>query len=182
MDIIILGLPRSGTSLVAKMLQNSGYDLTGPSETVDKYYPKELNKDGFFQRLDVHLLTIKYRLQNFDTFIGRDEYAIHHLKNIVDSFGKTTKKALKDPYLLFMMAPYMEMIKRNGYKKPIIVTIRRNIDDVIRSCNKFARRLEDNTDFEFLREIGPFYYNCADELCERYDIPIIRLEYEKLIK
>ena len=46
---VIIGFPRSGTSLCANILTHMGYDFIGNGTSIDPFFPKELNQDGYFQ-------------------------------------------------------------------------------------------------------------------------------------
>jgi hypothetical protein len=52
-NIVILGCPRSGTSLVAHLTKSAGYDADkGGTKTLMKPN-KDFNPDGYFERLDI---------------------------------------------------------------------------------------------------------------------------------
>jgi len=52
-NLIILGCPRSGTSLIANLLNNSGYDVDckGTKKLMKKN--ENYNPDGYFERIDI---------------------------------------------------------------------------------------------------------------------------------
>jgi len=52
-NIVILGCPRSGTSLTAQLVKTAGYDADGKgSKQLMKPNPK-FNPDGYFERIDI---------------------------------------------------------------------------------------------------------------------------------
>lgn len=58
-DVIILGMPRSGTSLVANILSDMGVDLYSGNKSINNMYLKKFNKNGYYQRNDIHLFIKK---------------------------------------------------------------------------------------------------------------------------
>ena len=53
--VAILGMPRSGTSLVSGLLKESGY-LPSPNNDVKLFGPSEMNPDGYFEDVQFTLL------------------------------------------------------------------------------------------------------------------------------
>lgn len=134
-DLIVIGMPRSGTSLLSNILTNMGCDFLCGNESINNMYPKRLNPQGYFQRKDIHSFIIESNAYNFDENMIIKKNIVNNYIKIIKNTKKPIKPyiAYKDPYLLYIL-PHIINI---SHKKPIIIIIIRNIDDVIKSCNNF---------------------------------------------
>lgn len=71
-NIVILGCPRSGTSLIAQLVKNVGYDADNYGTRELMKPNKDFNPDGYFERIDIvrtndtliHLIDKQYSFLN----------------------------------------------------------------------------------------------------------------------
>jgi len=162
-DVIILGMPRSGTSLVANILSDMGVDLYNGNESIDDMYLKKFNKNGYYQRKDIHLFIKKSNAYHFNEKLVKK-------KDVIDDFNlilKNTKKSnkpyigFKEPYLLYIL-PIIKI-------KPLIIIVIRNIKDVINSCNKFLNYKEILHPKVWINYYSYFMEQNFDYICINYD-------------
>lgn len=136
-DIYVLGFPRSGTSLMSHILTKMGCDFTHNNETIDDIYPTELNKNGYYQRKDLHLMLFNLGLNdfNFGKKIQKSTICTEFIK-ILQKIKSTSKLiAIKEPYLLHILPTILE------FSDPFIILMIRNPKDVIKSCNTFLETI-----------------------------------------
>jgi hypothetical protein len=169
MDLLVLGFPRSGTSLVAQILSNMGFNF---GSSIDHLYPKYLNPAGFYQRLDLHEFTMTAGCGNLNPTLKLPPEEINTTLSIInnniakeDGIG-----AVKDPYLLYIL-PYL--LKINPLVTIIIII--RNFDDVAQSGIKF-------------QEATGMTPCICREMCESYymyflslNVPFIPIIYEDMV-
>lgn len=63
--LYIVGMPRSGTSMMAKIITEMGGDFLHSADSVDPIYPKEFNSSGYFQRVDLFVTYDTFRSDKF---------------------------------------------------------------------------------------------------------------------
>ena len=95
---VVLGVPRSGTSICTRLLTKMGFEFKHSDCSIDNIFPLRFNPDGYFQRLDLFLLVCQAMKTNFDEFhipctFSQEEYV--RFENILHSTN-----GIKEPYLL----------------------------------------------------------------------------------
>lgn len=108
--VLVLGHPRSGTSLVCNILHKLyGYDFTWNLPSLDEIYDRCLNPDGYFQRQDLHLLCFYTELHKANGPIVRPEtkaFVRLQLRTLLSTGARPSATAavgIKEPYLLWCM-------------------------------------------------------------------------------
>jgi len=164
--IFVIGMPRSGTSMMCNILTQMGCDFLCEKEGIDDIYNKDLNYDGFFQRKDIHYLIGNNKLHTFD------ENKMH-IKDCVNGFLNNNKNlnsdkiiAIKEPYLLYII----EYIIECG----ITIVMIRNKQDTINSCKKFIS--DHKIDYD---NVWDKYYKKFISISSK--IKYIIVDYDKLI-
>lgn len=132
-NILVFGMPRSGTSFVAKLLTEAGHDFLSDHDTVDTMYKKELNKHGYFQTRLVHEFLINADTQYFNEKKLNNEF-------INNNFDRTFKKlkcnAIKDPYLLYLVPKILKELDENI----LCIFVQRNKRDTLNSIKNFVEK------------------------------------------
>ena len=135
-NIIILGCPRSGTSLVANLVRSAGYDVDDNGSQRLMKPNKLYNPDGYFERIDIVQLNDclikeigeKYNFLNCPSLTEIISYtysANQNLNNIREKLISNNGWSLKDSRLAFTLHLYrlqnINIIKvlrdRNAVKK-----------------------------------------------------------------
>ncbi|MBI2312536.1 MAG: hypothetical protein HYU77_08545 [Betaproteobacteria bacterium] len=184
--VVVLGVFRSGTSLVSRILAELGVDF-GPGAAL--FGPTRFNPDGFFQRRDVLEANTRFigsagssvalpsdpevLLQNGDVSLLRGP----------DLGWRGSRKpwGLKDPRFSATLLSWVEagILARNGLR---LVQVSRDASECARSILSFPPFAQ------LLPEINPDNVQTAvrrySELAEwhirRLGVPAIRVQYEQL--
>lgn len=120
---LVLGFPRSGTSIVSTLIERLGFDLCiEESNSLDNIYK---STHPFNQRRDIHV---------FLASIGIGSMKIYKERVSLDIFIYNKSRVVKEPYLLFILDQIREFVLN-------IVLVIRNPNEVIESSTKF---FEDN--------------------------------------
>lgn len=120
--ILVLGMPRSGTSLVCEILEKMGLDFAlSSNNTLDSIY-KNTTHLSFYQNKEVHLHLMSKGVTNF---LSQPHVELNH-----DIFKA---QVIKEPYLVGVLDNIRHLIDK-------IILVVRNPIDVIASSNKFYKQ------------------------------------------
>ena len=159
--LLILGMPRSGTSLVSEIVENMGFDFKLSQEnSLDGLYINSTNK-SFFQNRQIHLHLLNSGVKNFEI----------HTKPI-DTHIFTCHEVIKEPYMVGILKQIKHLVSK-------VILVIRNPQDVIDSAKKFLT--ENNTPIQnnSLQDWKRYYLTFL-ELIE--DTPYIVVNYDILLK
>ena len=164
-QVFVIGMSRSGTSVMSNILTQMGCDFLCEKEEIDMY-SKDFNHDGYFQRKDIH-----YAIMNNNLFT-LDETKMD-IKNGVNDFLNANKNlnsdkiiAVKESYLLYIL----EYIVGNA----ITIVMVRNKQDVVNSCKIFTGNYKNDFDIKWDK-----YYQKFISISSK--IKYITVDYDKLI-
>jgi hypothetical protein len=135
-NIVILGCPRSGTSLIAQLVKSAGYDADNYGTRELMKPNKNFNPDGYFERIDVvktndiliHLINEQYNFLNPPSL----EEIIHNNKshqnsiNISNELKSYNGWFIKDSRLCFTLNIY-------GFDNIHVIKVKRNSESVKQS-------------------------------------------------
>lgn len=156
--ILVLGMPRSGTSFVSGILENLGLNFNINIENnLDDLY---LGNKKFYQHKNLHLKIGETDAKNF--------------KNVKCNIELPDVEIIKEPYLLF----FLQSIK-NKIKKIILVI--RNPNETIKSINSFIKlnSLNLNTHVVGYKEWNLYYMTFLKNIKET-NIPFILVNYNNI--
>lgn len=166
MELVVLGMPRSGTSLAATILEGMGYDFLCGQPTVDSKYPKS---DGYRQRRDIHELVEPFSM--FPKELKKLDNIERDWKNILSHTHTKENTACKEPYLLYVL-PFLPQ------KKPIVVLCLRNVRDVYNSAINFQKECGQFVFFPVYFWFN-YYYIFLKNIRSQYKYVV--LDYDELI-
>lgn len=141
--VLILTMPRSGSSLLAGILHKLGVPMGNPS---DMKKGKHLNKygcyeDRWFQSINLNIM-FESRLQldlteRLDLDEGRIKRVVQDYKSEIEKFAREKEKSrwgFKDPALIYTL-PYFHQL----FKNPYYIHLRRSTQDTAGSFYKTFR-------------------------------------------
>lgn len=151
--ILILGMPRSGTSYISKILESIGYDFNlKKNNLLDDIYIPNLE---YYQHKKLHIDLFNTNAKNFEI--------------INDSINIPDYDIIKEPYLLFAINSIRHKITK-------IVLMVRNPTEVIKSSNEFLIKNGNNQHINY-NTWNKYYITFLKEV---KDIPYIVINYNKL--
>ena len=159
--ILILGMPRSGTSFFSELIENIGFDFgLSTQNSLDTLYQNSTNK-SFYQDKTIHLYLMNAGITNFQV----------HSKPI-DTSIFLNHRVIKEPYMVGILDQVRHLIDK-------VVLVIRNPNDVIDSGNKF---FEDNghPEMKFNIQVWKQYYITFLKLIG--DLPYKVFNYDILLK
>jgi hypothetical protein len=188
-NIIVVGVPRSGTSLVAGIFVKKGYFVAeDPLEDLrpgDQFNPSGYweSKDLIEANVDI-LRAVGFPYHNTWMFepitdeqvgrIARLEQLESH-RGMLDSYQARSPWIWKDPRLCYTLEYWWPILEASN---PVVFFIRRNPDHVFRSFLRIKMR-----DHELQRDEVLARLNCHLMAAERaiagFGIPCCRLTYEQ---
>lgn len=157
---LILGMPRSGTSVVASMIEKMGMDFCiSKDNTLDGVYAID---HIFNQRRDIHFFIAGLGVDNMETCKSRIP---------LDLFINNKSRVIKEPYLLFILNQIREFVLN-------IVLVIRNPNEVIESTKTFLKNNGDdrNPKLESWNKYHKIFIESVG------DIPYIVVDYNKMIE
>jgi len=159
---LILGSPRSGTSIVASLIEKMGLDFGITSEnTLDGIYKAG---HSFNQRKDIHLFLAG--LNNVENMTK--------CNTIIDKeiFINNKSQVIKEPYLLFVLDQIRDFILN-------IVFVIRNPTDVISSQKTFIKNNGGGPSLNFQQKWNNYHKLFITSIG---DIPYTVINYNALLK
>lgn len=163
---LVLGMPRSGTSLTTQMLDRMGLKTDiPPHNTIDGYYKAS---HRFLQHLDIHQYLMN--LPNIQSFAllpkpPKDLYVLKYLLR--------QKKIVKEPYLLSVLPFIQDEIKN-------IVLVIRNPNEVLESFRDFIKDNPQSTAKISLKDWHG-YYETFVRVMSLSSIPFTVVVYKDLL-
>ncbi|TXT64332.1 MAG: hypothetical protein BAJALOKI1v1_580012 [Promethearchaeota archaeon] len=138
--VVVLTLPRSGSSLLAGILHRLGVDMGADEQLIER---KFLNKFGCYEDRDFVLFNFKVLAEAGE--IGRFknhndkkiEYLINTKKNYIKKLIQKKESDLwgwKDPSTIYTI-PFLHQFLTN----PFYICLRRDIDDIVNSILKVVK-------------------------------------------
>jgi len=181
---IIIGLPRSGTSLVAGILHNSGIKVTKSRIRYDKY-----NSKGYYEYLPmVNINVLLSKSKTFNNFILAMKN--NNIKTIVDEYNhcvdqliiKDNLNGMKDPRFCFveLLNGFINTMKfRHPTRNVKIILTHRNIISIANSVLHVdpTVSMEKN---ELISILETFYSNAFDNM-RHMGYEYMMVSYERLI-
>lgn len=153
--ILILGMPRSGTSYICKILEDIGYNFNLKEDNIlDNIYKPNTK---YFQHKDIHFNIINTQAINFEI--------------VNKKISLPNCEIIKEPYLLFFLESIKEKVKK-------IILVVRNPLEVLISCNKFSKENSDNKIINY-NNWNKYYINFL-EIIKKVNIPFIIINYNNL--
>lgn len=180
MVIIVLGMHRSGTSLVSGILHNMGVNMGDKLLKGNVNNPKGFFEDVDFYRLNMKLLSEsggdwrnppKIRILN-DVFIKNKK----EIKRLLDSKNKNKLWGWKDPRTVLTIGAYMPFLNQQNTK---FVVVYRNVISIARSLDKKKKK---RVKFIDSIELSSIYERRLAEFIKknkRYDM--LFLSYENIL-
>ena len=146
MKYVILSMHKSGSTLVAKTLHDSGINMIDYKVTSENYI------DNKYERKDIHELILKYLdVKNI------------HSSRVVPPFSKK-KEVLKEFKKKF--EEYDKIYVKWGFKDPRTIFIYNDIKKILQEHKViFVYRKAKGTLSNYLREIGRA--SCRERVCHR---------------
>lgn len=202
MVYVVLGCPRSGTSLLTKVLVDSGLKII----TDDLMKPNiHFNPDGYFENINIikindQIIRLKNKNNNYNflnlpinpieeenfSLLSNNNYSefdnnqkITNKINLIKS-KLTSKHVIKDSRLAFTLDDW-------GFEEIIIIKIKRNKEDVKKSLikhygnifekeSKYMNNIIPKIDFT---EFYEYYDSCIDKLLNKHKG--VEINYEDLV-
>lgn len=151
---LVLGFPRSGTSLVAKVIEKLGFPTNIEEyNNLDRLY--KVNHP-FNQRRDIHIFLASLGVGNMKMYTSPIP---------LEMFEVNKSSLIKEPYLLFVLDQIREFVLN-------IVLVIRNPNEVVASCGQFfndngqARKIRldewNNYYILFMKHIGNIPYTVVN--------------------
>jgi hypothetical protein len=159
--ILILGMPRSGTSIFSEIIEKIGFDFgLNNQNSLDTFYQNSTNK-SFYQDKTIHLYLMNAGVTNFQP----------HSKPI-DTSVFLNHRVIKEPYMVGILNQVRHLIDK-------VVLVIRNPNDVIDSDNNF---FADNghPEIKFNIQVWKQYYITFLNLIG--DLPYKVFNYDILLK
>lgn len=155
--ILILGMPRSGTSYTCEILENLGFNFNiNDNNNLNDIYKGNKN---FYQHKDLHAIIYNTDAKNF--------------KNVNNVLNLPNVEIIKEPYLLF----FLEAIKDKIHK--IILNIRNPYENIL-SIKNFININGGAESKHFGYKEWNLYYINFLQIINRINIPFIVLNYNNL--
>ena len=153
--ILVIGMPRSGTSKLCNILESFGYNFNLKSDDLldDIYIPNA----KFYQSKKLHIEIGKTKAINFENCKN------NNIINLLDA------DIIKEPYLLFLLNSIRNKIDK-------IILIIRNPFETIASCKNFLKLNYSNQKINY-DEWNKYYLTFLEEI---KDIPYIIINYNNL--
>ena len=101
-QVFIIGMPRSGTSVISNILTQMGCDFLCEKEEIDMY-SKDFNHDGYFQRKDIHYAIMNNNLFTFDETKMDIKNGVNDFLNANKNLNSDKIIAVKESYLLYIL-------------------------------------------------------------------------------
>ncbi|MGS2724270.1 sulfotransferase [Porticoccus sp. GXU_MW_L64] len=186
-NIIILGMPRSGTSMLSSIFVNHGYYVASDSDSVRA--PDHFNPDGYWEsdqltKFNAEVLKIS-GFQHDNTWMYDSILSDHikniknikkkaHHKNFVEFYYKNAPWVWKDPRLCYTLEYWWPLVAENTK----VILIERDRKAIFNSFvrvrwKKKSRKDRDDAYKRIRNHIGQ-----AVKTLQEYDIPHLRLRYE----
>ena len=164
MTTLILGMPRSGTSLLTQILEDMGANLS-ITEPIDELY---MASHKFYQDRKIHFYVCnQLELQTFKP-IASCPSDIEKLTKLLEN-----KKIVKEPYLLGLL-PYIHKFIKN------IILVIRVPAEVVESIDKFSK--ENNIEKKIRLKEWTDYYDTFTQFMNIFHIPFVVVSYHDILK
>jgi hypothetical protein len=185
--ILVLGMHRSGTSLITGLLNIFGVYLSG-----NLISGREDNEKGFFEHSKIVDINDEILKELGSSWCGYEKFPKNWLKNkiilekkelikniILEDFGKLDLFALKDPRISILLPLYLEVLKELKIK-PLFIIMKRDEINVAKSLeirNNFSLHYSLKCYREYYGSIEKYVND--DKIYVNYD-EIIN-DYEKIM-
>jgi len=182
MNPLILGVPRSGTSLCANLLTHMGFDFTCNNnidhDTIDSYFPSLFNIDGYFQRFSLFSFLSGVLQNDFDCFETScifSERQRRHFRTIFRSIQNAHPLwAIKEPYLIRCLTELEQF--------PLVyIIVHRNPTDTLQSIQRMQKQIPNTSVYTF-NKWQQYYLTFARWHAAHPNLPVIFLSYDQLIQ
>lgn len=171
---IVLGVPRSGTSLCANLLSKMGFDFVG-CDSMDSELPSKFNPDGYFQRKSLHCFLRTCIQKDFDNFHQFCSFTSEERKIFVELLPKQGKWGIKEPYL----QRYLPDVTAMTPDKFVYIVVYRNPHDTIQSIKKMQKEVLNHTNYT--EETWQSYYTNVIRILKTTGSKVVFLSYDDLV-
>jgi hypothetical protein len=173
--VIVLGLPRGGTSAVAGVIHRLGFNMG------DKLMPAfEVNPKGFYE--DMTFVNLHNRLMSDKDRDPREEYIVPEDNPGWDHYGQQIavksnqeRWGVKDPKMCFFLKAFLGFVR--GPVK--IVHVQRRFHDSVHSYMKLWGGMSRD---EAILRLGRYRYSLAKNMATVKDVPFFQVGYEFMCK
>ena len=174
MHPIILGVPRSGTSLCANLLTKMGFDFVG-KDSMDPQLPTQFNPDGYFQRKSIHTFLSACMQRDFDNFNNFCTFTDDERKIFHTLLPKRGEWGIKEPYLQRYLPDLTSMTSHQF----LFIVVYRNPQDTIHSIENMQKAVHNKT--EYSEKIWRAYYTNVLCIMKKSHSKVIFLSYDNLV-
>ena len=151
--ILILGMPRSGTSFVCQILENFGFNFNINDENkLDNIYLPNIK---YYQHKNLH-----FKIYETDA---------KFFKNVKINLELPNTEIIKEPYLLFFLESIKDKVKK-------IILVVRNPTENIESIKNFGKINNSNKQLAGYNEWNLYYINFL-QIIRKVNIPFIIINY-----
>ena len=191
-NVIVVGMPRSGTSLAARVFAKKGYYVTS-SEQDELPTGDEQNPFGYWEaesliKLNVEILnragfpfhnTWTYgpiRPEHLAKIHGLDRTEVH--RAYLNTYDEHSPWVWKDPRLCYTLAYWWPMMNPNTTS---VLLLRRNPDEIYQSFRRMNWRSSSEQDKKdvFLRIDD--HLKAAEQAIGKYNIPYIEINDQEYL-
>jgi len=170
--IVVLGMHRSGTSVVAGLLDAAGVSMGKFKQRASKYNKKGYYENILFQKLNIEVLirsrrSSESRLPDFEKLEKEKKKYRKKAKNLV-RIEQEASWGWKDPRTSLLMDMYYRFLVNTK-----IVICNRDSDDVARSLSR-----RENMSQKQAREICDFYKNEINKIKKKYKCPMLEINFD----
>ena len=173
--ILVMGMHRSGTSMVTNIITEAGYYC---GEEDDLMHPSFENEKGYFERVsiaqcnDIILQLAGGTWDNPPSMDNIRQIRIDpFLYSLLDCYRDKARSVLKDPRMCLTFPVWERVIDQ----KIRMVYVKRNEDAVIKSLLKNRNNLNNNAP-EFLRHLYKIYNLAVESYLKKYEHLILQYE------
>jgi len=186
-NAIIIGMPRSGTSMTTNIFAKSGYfvaeDEGDQLRSGDEFNPSgyweaepliEANAQIFSDAKYNHDNTWLYdpisadQAENINTLKRRDEH-----KDLVNTYNKNTPWVWKDPRLCYTISYWWELMNDNTG----VLLLKRDHDEIYNSFIRLKWREKNNESKADVMKRIKDHISTAELALKKYNIPYISVDY-----
>lgn len=166
--ILILGMPRSGTSYICEILETLGYNFNLKDNNIlDDFYKPNTK---YFQHKDLHL--------NLFNTCAKEFKKVKLTENEINTIVLPDCDIIKEPYLLFVLHHIKHKIKK-------IILMVRNPNEVIISCRNFMLSNSNYNNNDINQKVNyelwnKYYLYFLKFLKEIKEIPFVIINYNNL--
>lgn len=189
-NVLVVGMPRSGTSLTASIFANAGY-FVAEDESEDLRQGDEYNPSGYFEaepliKLNAEIFSAAgYPHDNtwlYDEITEQQALNILELnelpghKNFVENYDKHNPWIWKDPRLCYTLGYWWSLMDQDNTR---VLLLKRNPDETYRSFLRLKWRTESKSDKDDVYRRINHHMEAAERAINKYNIPHLVVNYSE---